>query len=106
VVDYKTGKPARIWDGTQLMLNAWQIFQSYKSVTKLRVDYLWTEYNDTSHEIYHREEIPQLMTELLPRVSAMEIAHKTDAFPPKPGGLCFEYCDVIACEFHGKRPRR
>ena len=37
------------------MLNAWQIFQSYKTVQECRVDYLWTEYNDTSHEIYKRE---------------------------------------------------
>jgi hypothetical protein len=106
VVDYKTGKPPRVWDGTQLMLNAWQIFQSYKSVSKVRVDYLWTEYNDTSHETYMRAAMPSLMEEVMPRVVAMETAHNIDNFPPKPGGLCFEYCDVIACEFHGKRPRR
>jgi len=106
VVDYKTGKPPRIADNTQLMLNAWQIFQSYKTVQKCRVDYLWTEYNDTSHEVYTRDQIPQEMANLLPRVSAMEAAHKADNFPPKPGGLCYEYCDVITCEHHGKRPRR
>ena len=106
VVDYKTGKPPRIWDGTQLMLNAWQIFQSYKTVAKCRVDYLWTEYNDTSHEVYKRDDIDGQIAELMPRVEAMEVAHKTDNFPPKPGGLCFEYCDVITCEHHGKRPRR
>jgi hypothetical protein len=106
VVDYKTGKPPKVWDGTQLMLNAWQIFQSYKSVQKIRVDYLWTEYNDTTHETYAREAIPGHMINLLPRVMEMEAAHKTDTFPPKPGGLCFEYCDVITCEYHGKRPKR
>lgn len=106
VVDYKTGRPPKIWDGTQLMLNAWQIFQSYKTVSKVRVDYLWTEYNDTSHEVYERADIADHMTELLPRVAAMETAHNTDNFPPKPGGLCFEYCDVMTCEFHGKRPKR
>ena len=106
VVDYKTGRPPKVWDGTQLMLNAWQIFQSYKTVQECRVDYLWTEYNDTSHEIYKREEMPQLMAELTPRVTAMEMAHRTDNFPPKPGGLCYEYCDVTTCEFWGKRPRR
>lgn len=106
VVDYKTGRPPKIWDGTQLMLNAWQLFMHYKSVAKLRVDYLWTEYNDTTHEIYTREQIPGEMVNVTPRVIAMETAHKTDNFPPKPGGLCFEYCDVYTCEFHGKRPKR
>lgn len=106
VVDYKTGRPPKFWDGTQLMLNAWTIFQHYKTVQKLRVDYLWTEYNDTSHEMYSREQIPQEMTNLLPRVTAMEAAHKTGDFPPKPGGLCQEYCDVTSCEHWGKRPKR
>jgi hypothetical protein len=106
VVDYKTGKPPRIWDGTQLMLNAWTIFQHYKSVQSCRVDYLWTEYNDTTHETYTREQMPQEMADLLPRVTALETAHKTGHFPPKPCGLCMEYCDVTSCEHWGKRPRR
>ena len=106
VVDYKTGKPPRVWDGTQLMLNAWTIFNHYKTVTKCRVDYLWTEYNDTTHETYAREQMPTEMANLLPRVTAMEEAHKTGVFPPTPCGLCFEYCDVVTCEFHGKRPKR
>jgi hypothetical protein len=106
LVDYKTGRPSKFQDNTQLMLNAWQVFQHYKTVQKLRVDYLWTEYNDTSHEMYTREEIPGHMINLLPRVSAMEAAHKANNFPPKPCGLCEQYCDVISCEFHGKRPKR
>lgn len=106
VVDYKTGRPPKFSDNTQLMLNAWTIFHHYKTVQKLRVDYLWTEYNDTSHEMFTRESIPGHMINLTPRVMAMEAAHKANDFPPKPGGLCYEYCDVITCEFHGKRPRR
>lgn len=106
VVDYKTGKPPRVWDGTQLMLNAWTIFNHYQTVQTCRVDYLWTEYNDTTHETYAREQMPQEMADLLPRVTALEIAHKTGDFPPKPCGLCMEYCDVTSCEHHGKRPKR
>lgn len=107
VVDYKTGQPPRYGaDNTQLMLNAWTIFRHYKTVQKCRVDYLWTEYNDTSHEIYHRSEINQHMAELLPRVIKMQDAHTNNDFPPKPCGLCFEYCDVSSCEFWGKRPKR
>lgn len=107
VVDYKTGRPPKFHtDNTQLMLNAWTIFQHYNTVQECRVDYLWTEYNDTSHEIYKRRDMPDHMEELLPRVSAIEAAHRNDDFPPKPGGLCYEYCDVISCEFHGKRTKR
>ena len=38
MVDYKTGKPPKIWDGTQLMLNAWQIFQRTRACRKFE----WT----------------------------------------------------------------
>ena len=106
VVDYKTGKPPKVWDGTQLLLNAWTIFQHYKTCAKLRVDYLWTEYNDTTHETYTRDSVPPQMDALLPRVSALETAHNTGNFPPKPCGLCKDYCPVTTCEHHGKRMGR
>ena len=106
VVDYKTGRPPKVWDGTQLTLNAWTIFQHYGYVQQMRVDYLWSEYNDTSHETYTRDEMPTLIEALLPRVNALEEAHKTNNFPPKPNGLCAEYCDVVTCQFHGKRMGR
>jgi hypothetical protein len=107
IVDYKTGKPPRFGtDNTQLMLNAWTIFQHYETVQSVRVDYLWTEYNDTSHVEYSRAQMPQELEEITPRVTALEMAHRNDDFPPKPCGLCYEYCDVIKCEFHGKRPKR
>ena len=105
IVDYKTGKPPKIWDGTQLMLNAYLIFASYAKCQMVRVDYLWTEYNDTTHETYKREDMPKLMADLLPRVEVMEQAHLTNVFPPKPCGLCKDYCPVESCEFWGKGMR-
>jgi hypothetical protein len=106
VVDYKTGRPPKVWDGTQLLINAHLIFQHYKNLIKLRVDYLWTEYNDTSHETFLRAETPAAYEGLLPRVTALEQAHATGNFPPKPCGLCEDYCDVTSCEHHGKRMGR
>jgi hypothetical protein len=106
VVDYKTGKPPRFPDNTQLMLNAWSVFQHYNTVQEIRIDYLWTEYNDTSQEIYHREQMDEELEALTPRVTALEMAHRNNDFPPKPCGLCYEYCDVFTCEHHGKRPKR
>ena len=32
IVDYKTGKPPKVWDGTQLLLNAHTVFASYNHV--------------------------------------------------------------------------
>jgi hypothetical protein len=104
VVDYKTGRPKEDW--TQLMLSAYLIFCHYKNVSKLRTEFLWTEYSDTSHEKFSREEITPAMANLLPRVIAMQDAHANDNFEPKPCGLCAEYCPVSSCEFWGKRRRR
>ena len=106
IVDYKTGKPPKVWDGTQLLLNAYTVFASYKHIQTLRVDYLWTEYNDTTHETYNRSEVPKQMEALLPRVNALEQATRANEFPAKPCGLCRDYCPVNSCEYWGKGMRR
>ena len=106
LVDYKTGKMPKFWDGTQLMLNAHTVFASYKNLKTLRVEYLWTEYNDTTHEKYVRGQTDGEMEELMPRVGALEMATLTNDFPPKPCGLCENYCPVASCEHNGKRMGR
>jgi hypothetical protein len=106
IVDYKTGKPPKIWDGTQLMVNARLAFAHYKTLQKVRVDYLWTEYNDTTYDTFSRAQAAEGFDSLLPRVTALEQAHKTGVFPARPCGLCMEYCPVTSCEHWGKRPKR
>lgn len=101
LVDYKTGKPKE--DFIQLAINALMVFTHYPDVIKLRADFLWTEYNDTSHETFDRDEMQDVWNELLPRVQAHENACATKNFPVKPGGLCKEYCLVRSCEHNGKR---
>ena len=106
VVDYKTGKPPKYWDNTQLLINAHLVFGHYRKLNTLRVDYLWTEYNDTNHETFKREDTPALFDALLPRVGALETAHATNTFEPKPCGLCENYCPVTTCDHNGKRMGR
>lgn len=106
VIDYKTGKPPKMWDGTQLALNAYLIFAHYKNMRSVRVDYLWTEFNDTTHETYTRDAMPQTMSDITPRVTKLEEAHRTGVFEPRPCGLCREYCPVASCEYWGKGLRR
>jgi len=102
-VDYKTGKPKD--DSFQLALYAAVIFSLYKDVVGVRCDYLWTEYNDTSHQIYTRADIPEVWDEFIPRVTAMETSFKDNKFPATPNRLCREYCPVRTCEHNGKRPK-
>jgi uncharacterized protein Usg len=104
VVDYKTGKPRL--DDTQLALSAAMVMCHYPEVDQVRTEYLWTEYGDTSHKIYQRNELSQIWDELLPRVFQLEEAHKHDQFPAVPNGLCAKYCPVNTCPHWGKSFRR
>ena len=64
-------------DWTQLMLSAYMIFCHYKKVMAVRTEFLWTEYNDTSHENPKRDEIMEAMARVTPRVRTMEAAALT-----------------------------
>lgn len=104
IVDYKTGRPRQ--DDTQLALSAAMVFQHYPEIDQVRTEYIWTEYGDTDHQIYKRDELPRIWRELLPRVTKLEEAHNHENFPAVPNGLCAKYCPVTACRHWGKRFRR
>lgn len=104
IVDYKTGRPRE--DDAQLALAAAMIFHHYPEVDQIRTEFLWTEYSDTSHRIIHRNELPDIWDELLPRVTALREAHDHEDFPAVPCGLCAKYCPVSTCQYWGKRLRR
>jgi hypothetical protein len=46
-----------------------------------------------------------LWNRLLPEVKKMEQAYVTLDYPPKPNGLCRNYCPVKSCPHHGKGNR-
>jgi RecB family exonuclease len=101
IVDYKTGRPKDGFD--QLALYAMTVFAHLKDVTRVRADFLWTEYNDTTHENFERSDMQDIWDDILPRVIVMEQAYEKKEFPPKPCGLCKEYCPVRTCEHNGRR---
>lgn len=104
-VDYKTGK--RITEGyVQLALNSQLIFAHYPRVQFIRTDYLWTKHNDTTHELFSRNDMASVWADVLPRVNELKVADETQNFPPTPNGLCKDYCAVVSCEHYGKRPNK
>jgi hypothetical protein len=104
VVDYKTGRPRQ--DDTQLALCAAMVMHHYPEVDQVRTDYIWTEYGDIDHKSFHRDELADIWSELLPRVWKLQEAHDHEDFPAVPCGLCAKYCPVNTCEYWGKRVRR
>jgi PD-(D/E)XK nuclease superfamily len=104
-IDWKTGKPKE--GSIQLGLMALCIFQHFANVKVVRTDYVWLQEDPnseaaTTRKVWRREDMPQFVSEVLPRVQKLEWAHKTMTFPPTPGGLCKRYCKVTSCPFHGK----
>lgn len=103
-LDWKTGKVLN--DHSQLMLMGQCLFSHFPELQKVRTSYIWLKEDAKSTDNYTRQDIANDWVGLLPRVEALENAHKTQSFPPKPSYLCRSYCPVQSCVHHGKGVRR
>lgn len=99
VFDYKTGK--RKEEYSQLDLMAALFMHHVPELQNLSAAYIWLKHKDISTKHYTREELPAVWNELLPRVSRLERAVKTDDWPAKQNGLCAKYCPVRSCVHNG-----
>ena len=99
--DWKTGK-IKV-DSVQLMLACQAIFSFHPEVKKVKTIFAWLQEDCETEETYTRLDVANAWIGLLPRVIAYEEQFKTQSFPPKPGKLCFKYCPVLSCPYHGKR---
>lgn len=102
VLDYKTGKPKT--DGDQLRLFAAATFASNPEVEVAHTGYIWLAYNLLDKATYTRDQADEIWEGFRVRVQRLENAIKYDEFPPKPSGLCRNWCPVPKrlCEFSGK----
>lgn len=100
IVDYKTGKIKE--DDAQLATMAMVAFACFKDVVGIKAEFLWTKYSDTRTVIFTRTSVKDQWGYLLPRVEKLAEAHATDSFPPKPGRLCAEWCNIDTCEYWGE----
>lgn len=99
-LDWKTGK-VQI-DSVQLMLMAQTVITHFPSVKKVRAEYVWLKDDTSSPEVFTRQDIADQWVGLMPRVTAMQVAHETNNYPEKPSGLCKSYCPVKSCRFYKK----
>lgn len=99
--DWKTGgfKP----DTDQLRLSA-AIQLAHKPVAeRVTICYSWLKEGRTTVETIHRDQLPAIWAEFLPRVQRMQAGIEQERFDPKPSGLCRKHCPVMSCEFNGRR---
>lgn len=100
IVDYKTGKILE--DGSQLALMAACVFAHHPDVKKVRSEFVWLKEDATTRADFDRDGMAKIWRDLWPRIEALEHAHKTITFPPKPGALCKRWCPVTVCPHHGE----
>jgi hypothetical protein len=100
IFDWKTGKVAE--DLTQLQLMSVTIFAHMPSVTYIKAGLVFVSFGKVEHAEFARESIPEIWSEIIPRVKELQRARDTQVYPPKPSGLCKRYCPVTSCQYHGK----
>ena len=100
IVDYKTGKILE--DGSQLALMAACVFAHHADVKKVRSEFVWLKEDATTRADFTRDDMTRVWRNLWPRIEALEHAHNTITYPPKPGALCRRWCPVNTCPHHGE----
>ena len=100
VFDWKTGRPSE--DMTQLQIFAAVMFHQMPTLQRVRSALVFVNHDKIERAEFVRDDLPEIWSEILPRVRKLEQARKTQEYPPKPSGLCKKYCSVTSCPFHGR----
>jgi hypothetical protein len=94
VFDYKTGKRK---PSEQLQLYAAYAFAHYPEVETVKTTFVWLKDSKTDQDVFHRDQVPEIWKDFLPRVAKLESAYERDAWPARPSGLCRGWCPVKTC---------
>lgn len=92
IIDYKTGKVKN--DGDQLKLFALAGFAQWPHVEVIHTNYIWLNARETTRQRFVREDVIAIKQEFEPRIERMERADEMDNWPPRPSGLCRNWCPV------------
>jgi membrane peptidoglycan carboxypeptidase len=102
ILDHKTGSPKFVMD--QLKLFAGATLQLFPTVEEVNTGYLWLGYNKVDSATFVRGDEAEIWADFSSRVYRMERSFESGDFPPRPSGLCKDWCPVGKkhCEFCGK----
>lgn len=102
VVDYKTGKSARYADPDQLELMALMVFEHFPQVKQVRAGLVFVIAEEFIKKDYDTSTRDERWGKWYQRYAAMEKAHETGVFNPRPSGLCRAHCPVLECPHNGQ----
>ena len=102
VFDWKTNDKIKN-DVTQLkMYNAFAL-TDYPQVEVVKSGYIWLKHNQPSPpEITTRDALADVWATFDHKYSRLRDAYMRGVFPPRPNGLCKNYCDVLSCPHNGR----
>jgi RecB family exonuclease len=101
IIDYKTGKSAKYADVGQLQLMALSVFKHFPQVKKAKGALLFTVANEIVKQDYSVTDEGVLWKPWVMKYAALEKAHETNVWNPRPSGLCRKYCPVLECAHNG-----
>lgn len=102
LLDWKTGK--RKPDSDQLKLFAALAFAMYPWIDSVVTGFIWLKEDKFDKQLFTRQQLPEIWSEFLPRLSRVAHAYNENKWAPKPSGLCRNWCPVgkKLCEFCGE----
>lgn len=101
VFDWKTGK--RKHDIDQLKLFAGTVMALRPQVQTVTTGYIWLKERKVDTDVFTRDDQAGIWQHFSPKVARFERAHEQQKWPKKPSGLCRKWCNVMDCEFNGRR---
>lgn len=100
LLDWKTGK--RKPGSDQLKLMACLGFAHYPWIDRVVTGFIWLKEKKFDRDEFHREQLPEMWSDFMPRVDRLSRAYEEDKWVPRPSGLCKNWCPVgDHCEFCG-----
>jgi hypothetical protein len=81
------------------------MFAHAPELRRVRAALVFLGHNATTQAEYDRDDLPEIWSEIMPRVRAMAKARQEREYPPRPSGLCKRYCAVMSCPYFGKGGR-
>lgn len=101
IIDWKTGKVRP--NSKQLKLFALFVMTTRPNINVCHTSFEWLAHSCSTKEVYTRDDLDDLWSEFVPDLKLYVQAFKTDTWPKKPSGLCKQYCNVMDCEYNGRR---
>ena len=98
-VDYKTSKSARYADIKQLDLVAAGIFAKFPQVKKIKSALVFVVSKEFVKADHAKEQELHYVAQMLPDITRIESALKTNVWNPVSGPLC-KFCAVKDCEYN------